>query len=91
MIWWINTMASAVVLAVCLWAVLSPEVPTKIVGTILISALGLFSTMNIFKPGFAGVFSAESQTFANVALACLAIWFYVRYRAHVAERDDEFR
>lgn len=91
MIWWINTMAGSVVLAVCLWAVLSPEVPTRIVGTTMISALGLFSMMNIFKPGFAGVFSAESQTFANVALACLAIWLYVRYQAYLAEKDDEFR
>jgi len=90
MIWWINTMASAVVLMVCLWAVLSAEVPTRLVGTVLISALGLFSAMNIFKPGFAGVFSSESQTFANVALACLAIWFYVRYQAYLADKDDEF-
>jgi hypothetical protein len=85
MIWWINFTSNAIVLAVCLWAVLNPRVHTKIVGTVSMSSLGLFSAMNILKPGFAGVFSIESQTFANASLACLALWFYVRYQHYLTE------
>ncbi len=79
MIWWANFISNAIVLAVCLWVVLNPRVHTHIFGTVSLSCLGLISAMNVLKPGFAGFFSAESQTFANVSLACLALWFYARY------------
>ncbi len=89
MIWWLNAMSCTIVLAVCMWAVLTPEVPTRIVGTVLISALGIFSVLNMIKPGFAGIFSAQSQTFVNMSLACLAIWFYVRYQIYLNEIDND--
>ncbi len=73
MIWWLNAMSCTIVLAVCMWAVLTPEVPTRIVGTVLISALGIFSVLNMIKPG----------------LACLAIWFYVRYQIYLNEIDND--
>ena len=57
MILWANFISNAIVLAVCLWAVLNPRVHTHIVGTISLSGLGLFSAMKILKPDFAGIFS----------------------------------
>jgi hypothetical protein len=83
MIWWANFISNAIVLVVCVWAVLNTHVQTKIIGTIALSCLGLFSAMNIVKPGFAGFFSTESQTFANISLACLALWFYLRYHDYL--------
>ncbi len=39
MIWVINLWANFTVLAVCLWAVLNPRVPTGLGGTVSLSAL----------------------------------------------------
>lgn len=89
MIWWANFVSNAIVLAVCVWAVLNPRVHTHIVGTVSLSCLGLFSAMSIFKPGFAGFFSAQSQTFANVSLACLALWFYLRFRQYLINHPED--
>ena len=89
MIWWLNVISSAIILAVCLWAVLNPRVETRIVGTISRSGLGLFSALNILKPGFAGFFSDHSQTMANVSLATLALWCYVHYREYLRQRGDD--
>ncbi len=80
MIWVINLWANFTVLAVCLWAVLNPRVPTGLGGTVSLSALGLFSALAICKPGMLRFIGAESQTLANVALACFALWIHVRYQ-----------
>lgn len=88
MIWAINLWANLTVLAVCLWAVLNPRVPCGVAGTVLLSALGLFSALNIFKPSFLGFVGTESQTLANVVLACLALWGYARGRAWLRRHPE---
>ncbi len=80
MIAWVNAVSSAVVLGVCVWAVLHPRVETRIVGTLSLSSLGLFSALNILRPGSFGMWATESQTLANASLACLFLWGYVRYQ-----------
>lgn len=88
MIWAINLWANFTVLAVCLWAVLNPRVPCGVVGTASLSALGMFSALNILKPSFLGFVGTESQTLANVALACLALWGYARGRAWLRRHPE---
>ena len=80
MIWWVNFISNAIVLSVCLWAVLNPKVETRIVGTFSLSSLGIFSALNILRPGVFGFWETESQTMANVSLACLFLWVYIRYQ-----------
>ncbi len=84
----INLWANFTVLAVCLWAVLNPRVPTGLGGTASLSALGLFSMLNIVKPSFLGVVGVESQTLANVALAFLALWGYARGQAWLRRHPE---
>ena len=80
MIWWINFVSNMIVLAICLWAVLNPKVETKIVGTISLSSLGIFSALTVLKPGMLGFWETEAQTMANVSLAALFLWGFLRYR-----------
>ena len=88
MIWLINLFSNFVVLAVCIWAVLNERVHTRFIGTLSLSSLGLFSAISILKPNFAGFFSVESQTFANLSLACLALWLYMRVRLYLRNHPE---
>jgi hypothetical protein len=83
MIWWINFVSNMIVLAICLWAVLNPRVETKIVGTVSLSSLGIFSALTVLKPGMLGFWETEAQTMANVSLAALFLWGFLRYRRFI--------
>lgn len=86
MIWWVNLISNAVLLSVCLWAVLNQHVDTKIVGTISLSSLGIFAAMNLLKLGDVSWQGGESQAMANASVACLFIWVCLRYQRYLRRR-----
>ena len=86
MIWWVNLISNAVLLSVCLWAVLNQRVDTKIVGTISLSSLGIFAAMNLLKLGELGWQGGGSQAMANASVACLLIWLFLRYQRYLKAR-----
>lgn len=78
-IWWMNLVSNAVVLAVCIWAVLNQRVDTKIVGTLSLSSLGLFAAINLLRLADFEWHGGAPQAMTNVSLACLLVWMFVRY------------
>lgn len=83
MIWWVNLVSNAIVLAVCLWAVLNQRVETKIVGTISLSSLGIFAAMNLLMLGELSWQGGGSQAMANASVACLLTWVFLRYQRYL--------
>lgn len=86
MIWWVNLISNAIVLSVCLWAVLNQRVDTKIVGTISLSSLGIFAAMNLLRLGEISWQGGESQAMVSASVACLFIWVYLRYQRYLKKR-----
>lgn len=86
MIWWVNLVSNAIVLSVCLWAVLNQCVDTKIVGTISLSSLGLFAAMNLLRLGQFGWHGEKPEAMMNVSLACLLVWMCRRYQRYLNAR-----
>lgn len=86
MIWWVNLVSNGVLLSVCLWAVLSQRVDTKIVGTISLSSLGIFAAMNLLRLGEISWQGGESQAMVNASVACLFVWMVLRYQVYLSRR-----
>ena len=86
MIWWVNLVSNGILLAVCLWAVLSQRVDTKIVGTMSLSSLGIFAAMNLLKLGEISWDGGESQAMVNASVACLFVWMFLRDQRHLSKR-----
>ncbi len=82
-IWWMNLVSNAVVLAVCVWAVLNQRVDTKIFGTLSLSSLGLFAAINLLRLADFEWEGGAPQTMTNVSLACLLVWMSARYSQHL--------
>lgn len=86
MIWWVNLISNAVLLSLCLWAVLNQRVDTRIVGTISLSSLGLFAAMNLLKLRDISWQGNESQAMVNASMACLFVWLGLRYQRYLRHR-----
>jgi hypothetical protein len=86
MIWWVNLISNAVLLSLCLWAVLNQRVDTRIVGTISLSSLGLFAAMNLLKLRDISWQGNESQAMVNASMACLFVWLGLRYQRYLGQR-----
>lgn len=82
-IWWVNLVANAIVLAICVWAVLNQRVDTRVIGTISLSSLGLFAALNLLRLGQFGGQAEKPEAMMNVSLACLLVWMCRRYRCHL--------
>lgn len=86
-IWWMNLVSNAVVLAVCVWAVLNQRVDTKIFGTLSLSSLGLFAAINLLRLGDFDWQGGAPETMTNVSLACLLAWMFLRYCQYLKARQ----
>ena len=91
MTWWVNLISNALVLSVCVWAVLNQRVDTKIVGTISLSSLGIFAALNLLKLGETSWQGGESQAMANASVACLLVWVFLRYQRYLRARAMKSR
>ena len=85
-IWWMNLVSNAMVLAVCVWAVLNQRVETKVVGTISLSSLGLFAALNLLRLSEFDWRGGMPQAMTNVSLACLLVWMFLRYQRYLKTR-----
>lgn len=86
MIWWVNLISNAVLLSVCLWAVLNQRIDTKIVGTLSLSSLGIFAAMNLLKLRDISGRGDAAQAMVNASVACLFVWFCLRYQRYLRKR-----
>ncbi len=86
MIWWVNLISNAILLSLCLWAVLNQQVDTRIFGTISLSSLGIFAAMNLLKLRDISWQGNESQAMVNASMACLFIWLCLRYQRYLRQR-----
>jgi len=75
----INTVANAVIVIFCVWAVLDRRVHTRLVGTALLAIVGVCAALNIARTDFEWFLPANYAVALNVALAGLAIWFWVTW------------
>ncbi|WP_041742278.1 hypothetical protein [Collimonas fungivorans] len=80
MIQLVNTIANLVLLVFCLWAVLNKRLDTQVFGTVALSLVAITSFVNITRPDVFGFWAEQSEVLSNVAVAILAVWFFLRWR-----------
>ncbi|MFJ2989940.1 hypothetical protein ACIPF8_18905 [Collimonas sp. NPDC087041] len=80
MIQLINTAANLVLVVFCLWAVLNKRLDTQVFGTAALSLVAITSFVNIMRPDAFGFWAEQSEVLSNVAVAILAVWFWLRWR-----------
>jgi hypothetical protein len=76
----INVLANLVLVAFCLWAVLNKRLETRVLGTAALSLVAMTSFVNIMRPDAFGFWSEQAEMMSNVAVAILAVWFWLRWR-----------
>ena len=75
----INTVANLILFIFCVWAVLDLRVHTKLLGTVVLSLVGIFALLNIGQPTYFGMLPEYYTTGLSIALAIAAIWFWWRW------------
>lgn len=81
MIWSINIVCSAIALVISVWAVLSPNIRTRVLGTIAFSCLGLFAAVHIRKPILWDSLPNTSALVLSMTMMILSIWLLTRYQS----------
>ncbi|WP_062113140.1 hypothetical protein [Collimonas pratensis] len=80
MIQLINALANFILLAFCIWAVLNKRLDTQVFGTAALSMVAITSFVNIARPDVFGFWAEQAEVVSNVAVAILAVWFWLRWR-----------
>lgn len=67
------------IIVVCLWAVLSPNVPTRLFGTVSLAATALAAAVSLAPPEVITPIFREVQIWRQLATAWFGGWMYSQF------------